>query len=318
MRFYAAPMEGLTGYVFRNAHCACFPGADRYFTPFVSPNQHHELSSRELNDILPENNAGVPVIPQILTNHAGDFLWACREMAEMGYDEVNLNLGCPSPTVVTKGKGSGMLNDIAALRVFLDEIYEHTSVKISIKTRIGLSDEGNWESLIELFNGYPISELIVHPRIQSDMYKKPVRPAAFDTALRLCRHPLIYNGDIFSAADARAFSEARSGLTGLMCGRGLIAIPHLFMLVQRSAQPSPGVIRTFHDLLLEGYAGTMPGEKATLFKMKELWHYMSGLFPDRGSFDKKLKKTERISTYTALINDLFETCAPDLSAPYQP
>lgn len=317
MRFYAAPMEGLTGYVFRNAHRTCFPGVDKYFTPFVSPNQHHQFSARELNDILPENNAGVPVIPQILTNHAGDFLWSCREMAGMGYDEVNLNLGCPSPTVVTRGKGSGMLGDIGILRAFLDEIYDHSPVKISIKTRIGLSDEGNWEALIELFNGYPISELIVHPRIQTDMYKKPVRPAAFEAAFRLCRHPLVYNGDIFSPADAKAFSEAHSGLTGLMCGRGLIAMPHLFMLVQGSAPPSPGVIRAFHDMLLEGYAKTMPGDKAALFKMKELWHYMGGLFPDRGAFDKKLKKAEKISTYIALVNDLFETCAPDLSAPYQ-
>lgn len=104
-----APMEGITGYVYRSAHHALFPHVDRYFTPFLQPNQNHRFASRERNDVLPEHNKGITLIPQILTNRAEDFIWMAGELEALGYDEVNLNLGCPSGTVVTKYKGAGFL-----------------------------------------------------------------------------------------------------------------------------------------------------------------------------------------------------------------
>ena len=318
MRFYAAPMEGLTGYVFRNAHRACFPGVDAYFTPFVSPNQNHEFSSRELNDLLPGHNAGTPVIPQILTSNADDFLWAARAIADMGYTEVNLNLGCPSPTVVTKGKGSGMLDDPEKLDAFLEGIYSRAPLKISIKTRVGLNDAGDLPALLEIFSRYPVSELIVHPRIQTDMYKKPVRPETFAEVMQKISHPVVYNGDLFSPAGISALIQAHSGLSGVMCGRGLIANPHLGGAFRGLPAPGSDVLRTFHDRLLEGYRGIMPGDRALLFRMKELWLYMGALFPCRGSFDKKLRKAGKLSEYTDLVNSLFDGCEADFSASYTP
>ena len=318
MRFYAAPMEGLTGYIFRNAHRACFPGTDAYFTPFVSPNQNHEFSAREINDLLPEHNAGTPVIPQILTNNADDFLWAARAIADMGYAEVNLNLGCPSPTVVTKGKGSGMLGDLCALDRFLDGIFASSPVKISVKTRIGLNDEGHFPVLIEIFNRYPLAELIVHPRVQADMYKKPVRMEAFEDIVKEYRGRLVYNGDLFSPEGISALSQKYTELTGIMCGRGLIANPHLFGVCMGLSAPDKAILRTFHDTILEGYQKTMPGDKALLFKMKELWTYMGCLFPERGSFDKKLRKASKLSEYKALTDSLFSDYEPVFSAFYRP
>ena len=318
MRFYAAPMEGLTGYVFRNAHRAHFPGADAYYTPFVSPNQNHEFSSREINDLLPAHNTGTPVIPQILTNNSEDFLWAAGVIADMGYEAVNLNLGCPSPTVVTKGKGSGMLADTGKLDAFLDAVFSRAPVKISIKTRIGLDDAGILPALIEVFDRYPVSEIIVHPRIQTDMYKKPVHPEAFNGFLKNSSRPAVYNGDLFSPADISACAQAHSGLSGVMCGRGLVANPHLFNACRGLCAPSQGVLRAYHDSILEGYLETMPGDHALLFKMKELWLYMRALFPERGNFDKKLRKVSKLSEYTALVNSLFDSCQADFSAPYIP
>lgn len=105
MKFYFAPMEGITGYIFRNAHHACFPSVDRYYTPFISPNQNRPMSPKEKRDVLPENNRNIPLIPQILTNNATQFLQAAKVLADMGYEEVNLNLGCPSATVVNKREG---------------------------------------------------------------------------------------------------------------------------------------------------------------------------------------------------------------------
>ena len=318
MRYYAAPMEGLTGYVFRNAHHACFPGTDAYFTPFVSPNRNHEFTSRELKDLLPEHNAGTPVVPQILTNNADDFLWSAHAISDMGYDEVNLNLGCPSPTVVTKGKGSGMLGDTGKLDAFLEKVFSSAPVRISVKTRVGLTDEDSFAELLEVFGRYPIRELIVHPRIQTDMYKKPVRPHMFALAQRSCPLPLIYNGDLFAAGALNALVPSSDSLHGAMFGRGLIANPHLINACQGLSAPDSAIIRRYHDMILEGYEATMPGDRALLFKMRELWHYMSALFPERGSFDKKLKKAAKLSEYRAVTNDLFDTCGADLSAVYHP
>lgn len=316
MHLYAAPMEGLTGYVFRNAHRTYFPGADAYFTPFVAPNQNHEFASREINDLLPAHNTGTPVIPQVLSANASDFLWAVESIADMGYTEVNLNLGCPSPTVVTKGKGSGMLGDPDKLDRFLDEIFKHTPIKISIKTRIGLNDAGYLGRFIEIFGKYPVHELTVHPRIQTDMYKKPVRREAFEEIMAAYKGPVIYNGDLCSQEDISSLANAHSNLSGVMCGRGLIANPYLFGAYKNLPVPGADTLRAFHDSVFEGYKETMPGDKALLFKMKELWYYMASLFPDRGNFDKKLKKAAKISEYTAAVGSLFETCSADFSASY--
>ena len=114
-------MEGITGYTFRNVHHHCYPGMDRYFTPFISPNQHHAVNPKEHRDVVQSNNSEVPIVPQVLTNKSELFLWAARELKEKyGYTEVNLNLGCPSKTVVSKQKGSGFLGDTEKLNRFFD------------------------------------------------------------------------------------------------------------------------------------------------------------------------------------------------------
>ncbi len=318
MRYYAAPMEGLTGYIYRNAHHACFPGADMYFTPFVSPNQNHEFSAREINDLLPENNTGVPVVPQVLCANADDFLWAEGAIADMGYSRVDLNLGCPSPTVVTKGKGSRMLADPEGLDAFLDAVFSKARTNISVKTRIGISNEGEFDRILEVYNRYPICELTVHARVQTDMYRRPARPASLSKALTACRFPVIYNGDLFSPEDAAGLTGTHSSLSGMMFGRGLIANPALILACKGLEMPGADAVRTFHDMLFEGYRQTMPGDRAMLFKMKELWLYMGSLFPERGNFDKKLKKVSRADEYAALAADLFKRCEPDFGTRFCP
>ena len=162
MQFYLAPMEGLTGYVYRSAYHKYFPAADRYFTPFIT---NKKMSSRERNDILPEHNEGMTVIPQILTNQAEDFLSLTKELKEYSYDTVNLNLGCPSGTVVAKRRGSGLLAWPHTLDAFLDEVFSSCDCRISIKTRLGTTDTDEWETLLAIYDKYPLEELIIHPRL---------------------------------------------------------------------------------------------------------------------------------------------------------
>lgn len=168
MQFYMAPMEGITGYVFRNAYQKNFGGIDRYFTPFIT---NKKMNYKELNDIAPEHNRGMQVIPQILTNRADDFCEIARELEQYGYGIVNLNLGCPSGTVAAKKRGAGFLTEPDALDRFLEEIFTDCPLQISIKTRIGIEEDAEWKQLLTIYNRYPLEELIVHPRVLKDFYR---------------------------------------------------------------------------------------------------------------------------------------------------
>ena len=118
MLLYLSPMVGITGYIVRNAYAHFFPYIDKYFTPFIVPTKNYCFTSKELNDIKPEHNKNIKVIPQILTNNADYFLSTTEKLNEFGYDEINLNLGCPSGTVVSKFKGSGFLAKREELDMF--------------------------------------------------------------------------------------------------------------------------------------------------------------------------------------------------------
>lgn len=313
MRTSFAPMEGITGYVFRNAHRAVYRGADRYFTPFLAPGASHVLSSREKNDILPENNRNVCLIPQILTNRAEDFLWLCGVLADYGYREVNLNLGCPSGTVTAKKKGAGFLLFRGELDRFLESVFEgiyseELPVRVSVKTRIGMEDPGEFPDLLAIYNRYPLSELIIHPRIRNDYYEGFPRMEYFRTGLMESAAPVSYNGNLFSAADAKAvakeWEKVRPGMEqSFMLGRGAVASPWIFEeICHESDKPcSAGDIRDrfirFHDLLLEGYEEIMSGDRNVLFKMKELWFYLGCHFPGCEKEMKRIKKAQKLSDY---------------------
>ena len=245
MDFYLAPMEGNTGYIFRNTYHRYYEPMDRYFTPFIC---HRGLSRRERMDVLPEHNEGLNVIPQILTSSTGEFLDIAGSLAGLGYREVNLNLGCPSGTVVKKGRGAGMLADPAGLRAFLNEIFEKSPVKISIKTRLGMENDSVWPELLEIFSEFPLTELIVHPRIQQDFYKKPVRPGAYAAAdehegvleagagsRRLC-----YNGDIFTPEGFLRFYSAFPKTGAVMLGRGILKNPELTSEIKKICRERAG------------------------------------------------------------------------------
>lgn len=259
MRYYAAPMEGITGYIFRTVHHACFPGVTAYYTPFLAPNQNHVFTARERNDILPAHNINLPLIPQILTNNAEDFIWAANALNEMGYDEINLNLGCPSPTVVAKGKGAGMLADPDKLDRFLDVIFSRLSIKLSIKTRIGIKSDAEFPALLKVFSQYPLHELIIHPRVQKDMYKNHPQKEAFVLAENTLSTPLCYNGDLCSPEDCLFFIATHPDIHALMLGRGLIANPNLISSISVGNALDKGHLKAFHDQLFNSYEAVLPG-----------------------------------------------------------
>lgn len=306
MKYYFAPMEGVTGYLYRNVHRAFFDSIDKYFIPFIVPTQNQKFSAREQKDILPEHNRNMTAIPQILTNRAEDFIRTAGKLKEMGYGEINLNLGCPSKTVVSKHRGAGFLALQEELDQFLEQIFEKADVKISVKTRIGKTSPDEFYRLIEIYNKYPMEELIVHPRLQSDFYKNKPNMTVFKDAVRLSKNPLCYNGDLFSKADYDRFREEFPEAECVMLGRGLIANPGLVDELKHNVPLSKDKLMKFHTAILQAYQENIFGDRNLLFKMKELWVYMASVFQDSEKYAKKIKKAQKLADYEDAVSALFQ------------
>ena len=306
MRYDFAPMEGITGALFRRLHHQFFPGVDRYYMPFLSPTRDHVFTPRELREILPENNPDAEVIPQLLTKVPEDFLWAAGELAAMGYQTVNLNLGCPSGTVVAKGKGSGMLADPSALDAFLDAVFSRAPCAVSVKTRLGLSDPEEFGPLLEIYNHYPLAELIVHPRVQKDGYRHPVRLEAFAPILAASRHPVCFNGGLVTTQDCRDLVDRFSGICGVMIGQGLVANPVLVRQIRGGPGADRETLRAFHEALFGGYSQLFGSAHNAMMRMKELWAYLIRLFRDSGPYAKRLRKARDPQTFSQAVDAVFQ------------
>lgn len=314
VNFYFAPMEGITGYVYRNAHHRFYGNITQYFTPFIAPNSSRKLTSREMNDILPGNNANVPVVPQILTNRAEDFIWAAAKIQELGYKEINLNLGCPSGTVVAKNRGAGFLAFPLDLNRFLETVsreMERMGMKFSIKTRSGKDRPEEFEGLLMIFNQYPLERLILHPRVQADFYKNRPDWEVFGKAVRDSTNRVCYNGDLFTPEDIGVFTNQFVQVEEIMLGRGLLKNPALAEAAGGEEKPDENGfqrLRAFHDAVLQGYQEIIPGDRNVLFKMKELWSYLADGFSEGERLRKKIRKAGRMEEYLAAVERMFESC----------
>lgn len=316
-----APLEGVTGYIFRNAHHNYYGGVNRYMTPFLVPNQNRKFSTKERRELALEHNRKLWVIPQLLTNQAEDFLWAAKLLEDMGYGEVNLNLGCPSGTVAAKGKGAGFLARREALEGFLEKVYSESVLPVSVKTRIGKDSPEEFEELLKLFNQFPIKELIVHPRTQKDFYKNSPRLDTFLEAVKESTNPICYNGDIFSVPAFLAAADRFPEVDSFMLGRGAVANPSLPGRILKAAAdlwPSDAELlppegkekakerfRLFHHEIYSGYQEILSGDRDVLFKMKELWSYWLCLFGSPEKPGKRIRKALRCADYEAAVEELF-------------
>lgn len=318
MKFYLAPMEGITGYIYRQAYNSCFKPMDRYFTPFLAPKHKSGFSSKELNDILPEHNQGMDVIPQILTSDPEDFLDTAVKLKEYGYTEVNLNLGCPSGTVAAKGKGAGFLKDTEKLARFLGEVsegMERENLHFSIKTRVGVESEEEFQTLLGLYNQCPLTELIIHPRVLKDFYKYNVRMNAFKEGFEKSRHSVCYNGDVFRRKDYDRLIKEYPDLDKIMMGRGIMMNPFLMEEIadgtsqevsgKMTAARKADRLEKFHRLLCDGYAHVMSGDRPVLFKMKELWGFLIHSCPEEEKLMKKIRKAQHLEEYERVVSELF-------------
>lgn len=306
MKYYLAPMEGITGYIYRNSYEKYFGNIDKFFAPFIVPTKGRKLKTNELMDILPENNIGIQVVPQILTNDAEGFIDTSKKLQMLGYRSVNLNLGCPAGTVVSKNRGSGFLAKREELDLFLNEIFNIENMKISIKTRIGKDSPEEFYELIKIFNKYPVDELIIHPRIQKDFYGNKPNLGVFRDALELSKNPICYNGDIFTTKDHKELINTFPNVNAIMLGRGILANPALISEIKNNEGVNKKVLKTFHDEIFNKYIKLFNEEKNAMFRMKELWGYMIYMFSDNKKYIKKIKKAQKLRDYNEAVLSLFE------------
>mgnify|MGYP004609032037 FL=1 len=322
MKYYLAPLEGITTYIYRRAYHQHFTAMDKYFTPFLVPHTKKGFSTKEKNDVMPEHSPGMNLVPQIMSNQAESFLHTVEKLKVYGYEEVNLNLGCPSKTVVSKGRGSGFLADPEGLDRFLDEIFKKCDVKISIKTRIGKDDPEEFVRLLDIYNQYPVEELIIHPRVQKDFYKNQPDLDVFRDAVEGSKIPLCYNGDIFTPESHDEMRREFPQVDTFMLGRGILMNPALLDIIcmgektevekaetlrkMQSADRYKKKIHAFLEQIKCDYLEVGMGEKNTLFKLKELWAYMGQNAPDAKKALKRIRKSQSMADYDSASREALE------------
>ncbi|MBO6158080.1 MAG: tRNA-dihydrouridine synthase family protein [Firmicutes bacterium] len=332
-----APMEGITNYIYRQVFAKHFGGIDHYYTPFISPNQTESLQSREWKELAPENNQGLVVIPQILTKNPDHFLWAAHQAASLGYEEVNYNLGYPSGTVVSKGKGAGMLRNTHYLDQVLEKIYGHCPIRVSIKTRIGVADPAEFEDILAVFQKYPLARLIIHPRVQKEFYKGTVHkeiyqlaadyaastgsgepyPSGSDAGSKgLC---LVFNGNLATIEDCQNILKAFPSTGGLMLGRGLLTDPALALKLKAWKKDpenaaskdfsAPSACRltmdafaSFHEDLVRRNSEVLQGSHQVLHRLKEFWPYWYVNFTNGEKYWKRVRKARYFSDYQDTVS----------------
>ena len=351
MKIYFAPMEGITLYPLRNVHREVFgAGVDKYYTPFLTAASTFHFKNREKKDVLPEKNSpvyddyGTQIEPQIMAGNSENFLWAAREMKKLRYQGVNLNLGCPAPTVVNRHKGAGLLQDVEYLDKMLAEIFEAVSEgaivggkpfnkrrdeedlsalgsdmypTISLKTRLGFSDPAESAALMKVYTKYPIKELTIHARVREDYYGGKLRIEEFIKAVEVYRQSggtaeIIYNGDVNSVEDYMTLmdrlGEAGLSISGIMIGRGLLANPALARELKGGEALRADELKTYLRKLYDAYSEYIPEDRNVIFKMLEHWAFLHVHFRDSDKCLKAIRKSRSKGEYQAAVNDIFTKC----------
>ncbi|MDO4490633.1 MAG: tRNA-dihydrouridine synthase family protein [Lachnospiraceae bacterium] len=311
MRYYLAPLEGITGTIFRNAVNEQFgEHIDKFFTPFFVPCHKRTAGRKEEKEIDPKNNQGLYLVPQVLTDSAEDCLRFESKMHPLGYQEININLGCPSGTVTSKGRGAGFLKDPDRLDAFLAAVYQGKAGRISVKTRLGMEDPEEFKRILEIYNKYPMEELIIHPRVQKEAYRGVPHADVFLYALKNSRNPVCYNGDIWTVEDLQRLEEMirAEGLEwrdpAVMLGRGMVANPALIRELAGGEKLTREELRSFLRTVTDRYAAEFSGDMPVLHKTKEIWNYMIRHFPGCEKQLKAIRKAKHLPEYEDAVRSI--------------
>lgn len=308
IKLHASPMQGFTDFRFRNAFQKYFGGIDYYYAPYIRLTGKLEIKKRDLLDIAPENNQGLKLIPQIMTNDPLEFTFAANQVKKMGYNELNWNLGCPYPMVAKRNLGSGLIKNARQIDKILTDVFVNIDINISVKIRLGYESPDEIYGALKVLENHPVKNISIHPRIGKQIYKGEADIATFKKCLDYTTHTVIYNGDISTVNELRMLQSRLPQIGQWMIGRGLIIDPFLPSMIKADDGQYPThrveTFAKFHDTLMESYQQQLSGDTHLIMKMHQFWEYFIYSFPQKAKLLKKIKKARRISTYESAVKEI--------------
>jgi tRNA-dihydrouridine synthase B len=306
---YFAPMQESTDFVYRRAHALHFGGIDKYFSPYLLLQKDGSLKKSHLRDTAPDNCQGYTHVPQIMAGNSQDFTFLAKHLNDLGYEEINWNLGCPYPMVTGRGMGSGLLPRPNKIKEILDQSMPNVNTRISVKLRAGMLSPDEIFEVISILNDYPLFEVILHPRIAKQLYSGTPDWELFEKVSGLIKHPLAYNGDLNTTDD---FENAQTRFTSVdtwMIGRGMLKNPFLAMEIKGVQLPARKVrielLENFHSEILNSYTTMLSGDSHLITRMTKFWEYFCFLFPNPHKSFKRVKKSVNLSKYEIAVRENF-------------
>lgn len=306
MKIMMAPLQGFTEAPLRNAFAACFGGVSEYYTPFVRL-EKGLFRNKDMKDVEPANNKVDCLVPQMIASEEQEAVFIVERLVALGYSEIDLNMGCPFPLLIRKGKGAGILSEPERVASVLRVIEHFPQVRFSVKLRLGWDSSEQLFALTDLLNASDLRQITLHPRLGIQQYKGRCSRELFARFYELCRKPLVYNGDITKRSEIEQMASNFPHLKGIMIGRGLLAKPWLAAEYIEGATWTVArkqmAFQEFHTRLLEEYNRRIEGgERQLLCKMQSLWEYLLA-GEDRKRL-KKIHKASDMSSYCRAVDDL--------------
>ena len=304
MEIHFAPLQGYTDDCYRRAHHRQLGGIDCYYTPFVRL-EHGAAREKDLRDVRPDFNEGVPVVPQVIARDGQELSALIEVLRPMGYTRLDINMGCPFTLQTRHGRGAGLLPNPEAVEDIRRIVRQHEDLAFSVKMRLGLHEVDEWQRVLPILNDTPLVHICLHPRTADEGYAGTVHMDEFEAFARRCHHPLLYNGDLRTPADIERIADQYPFLKGVMIGRGLLARPSLALEYRThhnlSASEQALHLVGLHSLLLEEYAQFIPSEAQLHQKIRTFWDYAE---PTIGR--KAWKKIHKAGTLRNYMNAVLQ------------
>lgn len=311
LTIFMAPMQGFTDAGYRSAHARLTGGVDTYCAPFVHL-EHGEPRRRDIRDIAPEVNQGLTLLPQVLFRNVEELAVLTDAVTAQGYSHIDLNLGCPFPPQMKRGRGCGLLGRPEVMEDVARFVASRPELTFSVKMRLGADDPDQWKTIMPVINSMALKHVTIHPRIGIQQYGGELYMDSLTEFASRLHHPLVYNGDISTVGGALDIAAKLPGLSGIMIGRGLLARPTLASEIKSALsgeqRPTPtdaeeiAVLLDLHDEIYQQYTATLCGDAQLLSKIKPFWEYAGALLPHKAA--KAIRKAGSVRNYERAVNDL--------------
>lgn len=304
----SSPLQGFTDFRFRNAFHHYFGGIDTFYAPYIRLNGKLKIKQSYQNDLLPENNDTLEVIPQVITNDADEFIYVAKYVQSLGYKELNWNLGCPYPMVTKSGMGSGLICNPAKINEILHRAHNETDILVSMKMRMGYEHAEEILDAFPILDTYPLKNIAIHARIGKQLYKGPVNLDAFEKCMSNTKHKLYYNGDITSVSAYKAIEKRFPNIDHFMIGRGLIADPFLPSMIKNNTTEYPKdrwqIFAEFHDTIYQQYDAYLSGPTPIKMKMLGFWEFFAQSTSNPQKTYKAIKKATNPKKYRLTVDSI--------------